>query len=816
MTFDQALEAALDGDAIMFAGAGFSSGATNLQNKPFLRGSELAEKLAAATKLPDDTKLDEAAEVYVDDIGPDKLIDLLQIQFTALDVARHHKTIVAIPWRAIYTTNYDNVIEKASEAEGKRCTPITTSVNIRDIPKDHMLCIHLNGYIHRLNRDTLQNELKLTDSSYLTASLTNSPWWSYFRQEMRFARAIFFIGYSLYDVDVRKLLFESEILKEKCFFVLPNPKPALKRRVDKFGTLISAPGDEFAKLAKKKTANYTPAKHDITTLSLKEWSVNTPSSISLHITDKDFWSLLLYGNFQEACIDESLRNAKTYYLNRSNLDKAMAFLRDNKIIAVCSDLGNGKTMFTRGIVRKALSDGYKVFEVAEKTELAIAELIRVASSTEKTLIIIDGYQAWISEIETFFQHASNNVRMLVTARNTLHEVLVDDLCTAVGLTSVKDLRLDIMKQDECEWFVKALNEYGLWGERAGFNPQRKLNFITQTCHSQVHALLLKILESPDIHNKLCVLSNDLAKKTDTYNVILSVFMFAAINSPATLDMLADIWGADMIGNSAFRNNSNVRQLIDFSLDRISVRSATAAQYFLSKVASTSITVSALISMVKRVDELAITMERHRSLIGELMRIRHLQNILPQDGRTAAIFHFYESTKNLNNTRSNPLFWLQYAIAALSAKDLARARQYFDTSYSLARSQPWFRTYQIDNHFARYLLISAIENLTLIKAMENFRLARQIINQQIQDEKHYNPYRVAIEYRAFIDRFGSNLSIQNVQEIGEAAKVVNERSFRLPSSVKNHRWVIECRKAMDYVQAQVVEREKTNAKRRLSP
>ncbi len=46
---------------------------------------------------------------------------------------------------------------------------------------------------------------------------------------------------------------------------------------------------------------------------------------------------------------------------------------------------------------------------------------------------------------------------------------------------------------------------------------------------------------------------------------------------------------------------------------------------------------------------------------------------------------YEEIKGLSHCSRYPLFWLQYAIAALVTKDFQRSKAYFDTAYSLAVS-----------------------------------------------------------------------------------------------------------------------------------
>ena len=74
MTLQRAIELALEGKAVLFAGAGFAIGATNVKGDPFKTGRQLARHFSAATSLSEDTPLDAAAEEFAHKKGIDPLI----------------------------------------------------------------------------------------------------------------------------------------------------------------------------------------------------------------------------------------------------------------------------------------------------------------------------------------------------------------------------------------------------------------------------------------------------------------------------------------------------------------------------------------------------------------------------------------------------------------------------------------------------------------------------------------------------------------------------------------------------------------------
>jgi len=156
---------------------------------------------------------------------------------------------------------------------------------------------------------------------------------------------------------------------------------------------------------------------------------------------------------------------------------------------------------------------------------------------------------------------------------------------------------------------------------------------------------------------------------------------------------------------------------------------------------------------------------------------------------------YEAIKGLSHCRVNPLFWLQYAIAALVAKDYGRSGTYFDTAYSHAENLDQYDSFQIDNHYARYLLERAIDtDYSAADRMAPFREARALLRPQFVEEWRHYPYRVATRYLEFFVRFSAHLAPSEKQEVGSAATEVLERIDHLPAERQGNRSVRECRVA----------------------
>lgn len=797
MDLKQAIEKGLDGNSILFVGSGFSRGATNLKDMPFMTGPELSTYFANRVGLAIPCELEDASEAFEEQFGEDELIKELQNGFTAKEVLPFHRQIVRIPWKRIYTTNYDNVVEAACHREGQRVMPITFSSNLYKTPKDDLLCIHLNGYIEKLDRSSIHSELKLTESSYITASLVDTEWAMLFRQDLRLASSVFFVGYSLYDLDIKRLLAKSDMLSEKCFFYIgPSPDEATRRRARTFGNVITESAECFADTMEEVSKDYIPKTYqEFGTLSLQEYlaPVNT-----VQIPDSAFWDLLFLGELSDNLIAESMRTGKSYFLERTRISDVFSLIdQGDRVFVIHSDLGNGKSMFLEGLCIRAIEQGFRVFKINDHGERIEAELEAVATLDGKVMVIIEEYQNFKDEIRVFRSIASDRAVIIMTARNAVHDIVVDDLTISCGIDEVFEIPVDFLDDEEINWFINVLNEYGLWGEQAGDSHYQKARFIKEKCNRQIHALLLKLLSSPDIQDRFAQLTARLRDKGKYYDILLSIFILTTLGHGPTLDILRDIWGVEVMGSLMFRKDPVVNELVNFNTYAVLARSPIAAEHLIRTCFDLGTIVSILTKMTERFAAGARFNQRYYDIFANLMRFRSLQLLLPEEGRRTAVIHYYESIKNIDKCKFNPLFWLQYAISSLVNNDLDRAKMYFDTAYSIALEKKW-DTFQIDNHFARYLLRQASQDIPVQQAMANFREAKGIIYRQIKNERRHYPYRVAISLQDLIEQQGSRLAISEIEEVAQAATTILKRAESLPYNRRKHRNVQTCVKSLKYV------------------
>jgi hypothetical protein len=805
MNLEEALEHAARGEGVLFLGAGFSIGAINAKDQEFRSGRALAEFLSTRTGLPGGSPLEDAAEAFAGKLGVDELIKELRREYTVKQVTQHQQTIAALPWKRSYTTNYDNVFETAAVRGGKVVVPVSPDSKVQLTAKLDPLCIHLNGYINCLNRDTIWNSFKLTDTSYSTASIEASEWAPLLRQDIRFARAVFFVGYSLFDLDIKRILRSAPDLTEKTFFILHDGVDEItEARARRFG--------QVSKIATQGLADIVSAGGYLNPRPPEALNIGrsiieyTPPGMLKVPTDRQFLDLVLLGNFDPTLIPADSSSRNLYNCDRTVVADLVSQLETggSRAAVLHSEIANGKTITTSLVAKVAFTRGWRVFLSAELSEYSERELRDIAQLPGKILLLVDDYNDWLRQLSGLLSVSGDRFAIIVTARSNAHDVAFDSLTEALAPLHIQELSLNALTKEEVEWWVQTLDTYGLWGDIAGRSRAEKVRYINDDCNGQIQAVLLRVFDSPLIKARFseaaaAIKSNPLAEK-----VAITVFALTILNQRPTVETIADIWGVDALERRGVHENRGIAQFIDISRSSVLVRSSAAAEYLLNHFWSAADVAEVLLEMAKAANRLYNVSIRYEGLFKSLMRFSSIQQILPESGRRHAVVTYYEKLKLMDRCSRNPLFWLQYAIGSLVTGDLIRASKYFDTSYSLAERMDW-DTFQIDNHYARYLLVRASEDAPFEEAVELFRQARTLINRQIKVERLHYPFRVASSYQGFYDRFQSRFTEEELKEIAQAARTVVERISQLTSDRAENRYVRRCSEAMDYIVRSVAAR-----------
>ncbi|WP_421839165.1 SIR2 family protein [Novosphingobium sp.] len=320
MDLEEALRRVYLGRSIAFMGAGFSAGIAAIEGSvPY--GFEFAAELGGAAGETDHLSLDLAASIYEQNKCVPSLRELIQKRFTVKSQSDPQTVIACLPWRRIYTTNYDNSIEFGRASRGLNYSVATSS----DRPVHHaheFTVVHLHGYVDRLSTEDWEEEYVLTNEQYASDKLRESGWIEMFRNDVEYADSLIFFGYGVGDIDVARLLFSNPSLKDKTFFLIGKGAPrSVEIRASAFGSTHRLDTDEVCAMIPPADRIDVPKASPFLAALRDVCLVPSPEKPSR----KDVVDLLIKGDCNPDFISRDLVNGTTdYYVSRDEISAKLA------------------------------------------------------------------------------------------------------------------------------------------------------------------------------------------------------------------------------------------------------------------------------------------------------------------------------------------------------------------------------------------------------------------------------------------------------------------------------------------------------------
>lgn len=824
MDYADALHAAVNGKAMLFVGAGFSLEASSVSGRDFPTGTELARSLCEAAGAPvtDDLKI--ASGRYLRVKRDDELISFLRKQFSVRDVEERHRIVASVPWKAIYTTNYDNVLELAAAQKNKKLTPISLSAEPKYYKRNDEVVCHINGFIDDLTEKTLLNEFKLTNVSYLTTQFRESSWSEVFIRHIQSAHAIFFVGYSLYDLDIAEILYKDPALKEKTFFIQRDglSEQDLKfSDLNDFGAIHPIGVEQFSKDLSDASSHAPAASEKLVLCDFEELRCDTPLEQKARATD--VFDLLLRGQMNKSLLlSQTFKNDQIgYCVPRDELATRVSENgAANKNFTVIGDIGNGKTTILLLLCAEYIKRGYRVFWLRDEAYDCYDEVEQILRQSEPIVLVFDNYARKMD----LLSHANIKRRadtiLMLSARTSLHRTHEEDLyykSVRIDLTKTCEIDCNKLIPDDIDKLSEYFSYYGIWGEKTTMHDDQKIRYLRLRCHAEMHAILLDLLSSPDIQQRFVGYFKEINGSKQLALTAIAAFALNLLNiTHPTPHMIAAITNDSSIFGANFKANGAIKQLFNTTNGAIMPKSSALAEFSLKNFPDHALLVDSLIAICKATRKKAEGTKFYWDLYRDMASFSYVQRMLPEHGKRDLLIRFYEGIKSIAVERENPLFWLQYAMAHLTypdAPNLEQAHQYLKTALAQGRARKNFHTTDIETQFARYYLEYASNIASSADdAYANFAKAHDYLVKITKVDKYkiepFRPIRLYGEvYRKFSPGFNRNQALGYLN----ACKDVIQNIKKLPPKTAEDSTVIFARQALKDVISDLEAKYATQAK-----
>lgn len=817
MDYARALIAAADGKAVLFLGSGFSMGATSLDDLNFPTGTTLATQLCADANVPTTSDLKTASSRYLRVKQPDDLIQKLRQTFTAKNISDFHKAIASIPWKAIYTTNYDDVLEKGAAASGKKLTPLTLSDHPKNFKKSHECVVHINGYIDRLNETTLLNEFKLTNTSYLTTQFRESDWVELFIRHVRSAQAVFFVGYSLYDLDIQEILAADKSLREKTFFIQRETMTAEDIRFSEltdFGSIMPIGVDNFS----KNLAGVDPlALSNDRSLILVGFSEMILPQEKCKASAQDVFAMLLQGKVNNSMLAEQIasKTKNDYIFDRDAQQYPKKTEAGWRNYAVIGDLGNGKTTLLRSICTELMTQGYRCFWVNDEAYDCFDEIEAIIYQGEPVVLVFDNYTRKLDLVAHANLRRRENTILMFSARTMLHKTHQEDLYfkkIRVDLTKTCEIDCNKLSHDELVNLSEYLGKYALWTDMAADPISKKVRYIRHKCASELHGVLLDLLSSPEIRRRFATFFDDLKRSKQQTKTVVAVFVLNLINiTQPNAHMIAAVTNDSTVFNANFKTDPTIKQFFNTDRDVITPKSSALAEFCLTNFPDPILLVDSLIEICRATRKKAENSRFYWDTYRDMASFSNVKRMLPEEGRRELLIRFYEGLRTIELERENPLFWLQYAMARMNSPkegDLDQAAAYLKTALAFAKARKYFTTVDIETQYARLYIEHALHTARTADEAYGFFLKANELLSKITKQEIYKtePYRPMHNYSLLFSKFGSQFTLVQCSGFYALLVPIVENIKRLPPRIAEESVILTAKRILSEIIRQVESRK----------
>lgn len=729
---EEILKLVQTGNGLLFVGAGFSSQAININNSEFKLARNLSHEICRLGKFEESDALDYATDYFLENNSKEYLIDFLRGEFSVKEIQESHKKICEFDWLRIYTTNYDEVIETAYKFHQKDIQAVDIDTEAKLYLQRKNLCVHLNGYISNLNINTLEKNFKLSLSSYLDPnSFINSDWGYIFQKDIERSSIVLFIGYSLYDLDIQRVLkHQSDNIKNKTYFIVHESiSKEEEYKLKKFGTVLKIGLDGFYNFIKSK--NLVQRKQEIELYCFQKIQYNL-TNLPKKAKDSDIEKLLINGILDDNLIPlpSSDHNDNFYLINRQAIKDIQELIHHKDPIFISSKLGNGKTCLLNILALDLTTNhGYECYELKKIDHNIYKEidfLLKIRAKEIKCCILIDNYTQYNEIIKYINIYRSEDTKLFLFDRTSKHE-------NSEFYNTGYHLMVDKLNDTEIRKFVSVFTHLGAWGKKSSYSESRKVRYFKDDLEAELSLILLELLKSPNIKRKIEENISNLKNEDEKNHInIILICLLQSLNISPTQSLICKMSNSNKIYDTMFTMSENFKSIFGNYKE---LKNSILFNFILKNHFPASEVTHSLLLIIKNLQDLRESWDfDERELYKALIRFSFIERILSENVKIETLRNYYEELKyEIPGLKNDPQFWLQYAMCYIAHKDYPKADQLLNTAYGLAEAS--YNTHKIDNQKARLLLLQINDHNSINDNFEKYREAcTLILNQPSNDFK----------------------------------------------------------------------------------
>ncbi len=503
---DLLAEQVSEGNAVLFLGAGASIGAKHPKDDKIPNGDELRDALSARflSGKFGELSLAELSEIAIHQAGLLEVQGYVRELFLPFTPAEHHLTITEFPWRAIATTNYDLIIERAYENSDNSAEISRVLSNEDKFDKafktGQVPLFKLHGCIDRSNDEDLP--LILTPDQYARYKKNRDRLFSGI-QDLGAEYTFIFVGYRLQDPNFRSVLANIEDVigpsRPEWYLVAPAIENEIAQMWrDRHISPISLTGADFFEALQERMspmqlglagipksadpiakwiAEHTEPSDKLRNALGTEWTLLHEGLVAERSDPKQFYKGFDLGWFsiqEELDVRRSMTDDVLYEVALKERAEDESFV---EFFVVKAEAGAGKSVFLKRIAWEScvLGEALCLFlnRDGDIETTIIDEICRLTK--EVVYLFVDDASARVVELKRLIEWGrQQKYRLVVVCAERQNEwnVTCGDLDTMVD----QEFRLRYLSRSEITGLVEKLDKYDSLGPNlSSLNSEDRIN-----------------------------------------------------------------------------------------------------------------------------------------------------------------------------------------------------------------------------------------------------------------------------------------------------------------------------------------------------
>ena len=776
MDFQSRLEKARNGGGILFCGAGFSTDCLNFDTEEIgtsgtllaLLNEKLQEKGHTTSPFKD---LRNAAAEYQEREGESRLRHLLTDRFAISRVTDDMIDIVRFQWDRIYTTNYDNAIERAFTQANRPFKSFNNLEHKEGPLSKRTEIIHLHGCAEKWDGANFTRSCILSGESYFNLDGIRH-WLEEFRHDIERASIVLFVGFSTQDFHLNEVLFNASSTQPKVFFVnreSAQSDPDSERTQKTFGTPLNIGRVDLAKLIREVAQTASPV--DPVLRCYKSYEM--PSASTEVPSVKDIEDLFIFGRFELAHLVRDMTQKKAdYHVPRAITRKILSSIKDGAaIVLITGEICDGKTLVKEEICAQ-LSLSRPIFIMRHAYDDISEETGSILSASANAVVVIENCFDLSQErlVGLAQQFDKSHATLILTSRDIAAEAETAAVRRLEEFETLRRFRLGKLEVDEVDALIDLTDQIAGWRTSRDQTRNSQRRFVQNTCDGSLPRFLLSRLRSKYVKDRYA----EEYRKTKNLNpneiqAIITALYVAHIGYDAPLSFLSDVFQYDVGHMIDQLNNQNIAfKLVRRVGEWVQTVPSIGAENILKEVIEARDIVDAIVGVLNSLGGYPRGDQFSRHIFNQMMRYSILASVVDDQ---AQVDRFFNSVSKISYCRQQILFWLQWHMAKTDQKNFSDAEKYLQQAYAKAeeRQRSTGRIYnktQLDDRRAKFLVIRGRhEGGAMDDLFHGFHEAYMITRRLLHSTGlTHHPYDTLYEILRFLEVRGSRLNREQSKEV----------------------------------------------------